>query len=665
MNFKKPRILLIGVGKFGNKHLKVLLNLEQKRLIKLAGVVVKTKRSQQKFKRKYAFPVYNEISNTLLDDVDAVDIVTPPETHFELVLKCLPRTHILVEKPLAVTVKEASLIKRHAKASPHILMVGHIFRFHPVTIQLKKIIKATKELPHSIESTFINPIVTDNGRDVELEMLHPFDIIDYLFGKALIKKHVEDKGRLKVVSLVYRRGIHAVVRLGWSGKEKKRTLSLLFRRNQIVCNFEENTITVYENGLIKKHINCNNTVELLETELRAFVRAIHTPNSEYPDAEVGHRIVKIATTKQADRVPVSAKKKVAIIGAGIFGTNCAIELAPFCNVTLFEKNKSILSEASYINQYRHHWGYHYPRSQETVNDIASSIADFENRYKEAIITEFPTYYSVAKEGSKVTPKRYLEFCKRNNLPFTIECPGERFINKEKIALCIKTYEPIYNYAKLKSITEQLLKKHRVKLRLGREVVGASILQDGRKALRVKKDGVVHEEYFDYVINVTYARYNDFCAWLNFPRKPVRIDLVETLWVKLNIPRISLAVMDGPFTNIVPTHKENVFTLVHIKESILRRFVPKNGLVPKDIFLSSRNSRVQKIISYSAKWFPIVKEAKVLKVHYVLRSVNAYHEYDDARISNTTEHGFGCFSILGGKIVNAVSSAKNIVRLIID
>ena len=93
MKLKKPRILIIGAGKFGEKHLKTLLDLERKGLIKLAGAAVKTKRSQQKLKKKYAFPVYDEVSNALLDSVDAVDIVTPHKTHFELLVNCFLKTH--------------------------------------------------------------------------------------------------------------------------------------------------------------------------------------------------------------------------------------------------------------------------------------------------------------------------------------------------------------------------------------------------------------------------------------------------------------------------------------------------------------------------------------------------------------------------------------------
>ena len=56
--------------------------------------------------------------------------------------------------------------------------------------------------------------------------------------------------------------------------------------------------------------------------------------------------------------------RIAIIGAGFFGTACAIRLSKKHNVHLFEKKNTILCGASRANQQRFHLGYHYPRSKK-------------------------------------------------------------------------------------------------------------------------------------------------------------------------------------------------------------------------------------------------------------------------------------------------------------
>ena len=59
----------------------------------------------------------------------------------------------------------------------------------------------------------------------------------------------------------------------------------------------------------------------------------------------------------------------------------------------------------------------------------------------------------------------------------------------------------------------------------------------------------------------------------------------------------------------------------------------------------------------------IQKCEAPSIHYVLRGVNAYREHDDMRTSDITEHGFGCYSILGGKIIHAVSVARELARRI--
>ena len=70
------------------------------------------------------------------------------------------------------------------------------------------------------------------------------------------------------------------------------------------------------------------------------------------------------------------RKKIAIIGAGIFGCTLAIILSKKFDVQIFEKKRSILNEASKMNQFRFHLGFHYPRSQKTINEIQKDCKDF-------------------------------------------------------------------------------------------------------------------------------------------------------------------------------------------------------------------------------------------------------------------------------------------------
>ena len=156
MKNSPPRLLLIGAGHFGRQHLKVIAELQQKALVDLAGVAVNTTASQQSLAKELDVPVYTHIDASRLQGVDAVDIVTPSDTHFDLVSTCLPHCHVLVEKPLATKTDEADRLRRLAEKHRRILMVGHIFRFNPVILALKELASEIGAMPRAIEFSMLN-----------------------------------------------------------------------------------------------------------------------------------------------------------------------------------------------------------------------------------------------------------------------------------------------------------------------------------------------------------------------------------------------------------------------------------------------------------------------------------------------------------------------------
>lgn len=661
---KIPKILLIGAGRFGKKHLEKLLMLEKKGLCEILGVIVATEGSRSHIESTYGVKVWSETTVDLLKKTDAVFIVTPPETHFKIAFTCLPYTNVFIEKPMTTNSKDAKKLEILAKKYKKILMVGHIFRFDPTSIKLKSLIVPLKNEPVLIKGNFINPASKDVGRSIPFEMCHLFDLVDFVFDSStpsiINTTHHE---RIDTINILYTNGIHAEFSLGWKDSISKRDIHFAFSSTDIHCDLLNSEIRIKDQVKGKtKIINCKTTDDLLTNEILYFFKVLKNNKVPYPDSKNGIRIVQTAEKASQLFQKKKAKPKIAVIGGGIFGANCAIELSSFADVTLYEKNNDIMQEASFINQYRHHWGYHYPRSDKTVHDIRLAIDDFEDKYNEAVIRDFPTYYCIAKKNSKTSAEEYIEFCKRNSLPIDIEYPDENYVDRSKISLSLKTLEPIYDYPKLKNLVLLALKKSPyIKIKFNTRVIGGKIEKNGQKSLSTKNSkGVKNTEVYDYIINTTYAQYNQFSKWFKFPIKPVRIDLVESLIVRLPIPKISLAIMDGPFTNLVPTRDEGKFTLVHIKESIVERYVPKNGL---PTIKKSIPSHIQKTLTKSQEWLPILKHAEVLEVRHVFRAVNAYREHDDGRPSDVEYHTFGCWSVLGGKIINSITTAKKIASTI--
>ncbi|MFI5373906.1 MAG: Gfo/Idh/MocA family protein [Candidatus Rokuibacteriota bacterium] len=128
------RVLLIGLGRWGEKHLRVLgelgvelwvadVSAERRAFAVRAGVVAT--RAVEDFR-------------LALPHVDAVDIVTPADNHLDLARECLRAGRdCFIEKPLTLTVDEGRRLAGVVAETGRVLQVGHIFRFHPVTTALR------------------------------------------------------------------------------------------------------------------------------------------------------------------------------------------------------------------------------------------------------------------------------------------------------------------------------------------------------------------------------------------------------------------------------------------------------------------------------------------------------------------------------------------------
>jgi hypothetical protein len=404
---------------------------------------------------------------------------------------------------------------------------------------------------------------------------------------------------------------------------------------------------------------CTNHTDLIKKELIDFFGSLHTKKPTRANAATGKRIVSIAEKGVQKKY---TKPTVAIIGGGIFGTNIALELAKFCSVTIFEKNEKLLQEGAYVNCFRHHSGYHYPRSGETVLEIQESSSSFEKMYNKAIVRSYPTYYGIARKNSNVNVDDFLKFCKKYNLQYKEASVQKNILKHDEIAMCIEVPEPGYHYETLTKIIEQKLsKKKDILIFPSTTVEKLSLNKDGSKTILYKTNKKeLREQKFDFVINATYAGLNHITTSADFEHSPIRIDLAEVLIIDLPIDPISLTIIDGPFSTLISTGNPHEFTLYHVTESILDRYVPKNGLKKK---IPGRLSNQEAILRESMKYFPILKYATIKESRVVHRAVRANREHDDNRVSDIIEHGFGCWSILSGKILVGVSVAQKIAETI--
>ena len=358
------------------------------------------------------------------------------------------------------------------------------------------------------------------------------------------------------------------------------------------------------------------------------------------------------------------RPRVGIIGGGIFGLSCAISLDKTHDVTVFEQGADILGGATYANHNRHHYGFHYPRSDDTALQCLESRAEFEELYGECCFWDFANYYCVAKENSKTTPEDYLRFCQRMGLDFRQEWPDEGVLDKSKIALCLLVEEGIYDFDILKMIVQKrIAKASTLEIKLRHQVLSGRMEPSGDKVLVVETNGEIRELRFDFIINAMYANYNRFCDWFGFEKRLFQYNLQELDVIELPVKnRLGITVQDGPFPSFLPLGHTNRYLLAHVITSQLVREI-RAGTVPLLNRVNYVESNWQQIREDCSEYIPLLKKATYIRSLFVDRVVDATRLDEDARLTEITSHGSGCWSVFAAKIITCEAIAQKVTAQI--
>ena len=175
-------VLLVGLGRWGEKHLRVLRQLGATVWVADVAAARREWAIGQGVDGARAVADFREA----LPHVEAVDVVTPADSHRAVAETCLAAgRHCFIEKPLTVSVADGRAVAAAAGAAGRVVQVGHIFRFHPVTATLRAALAANRigavRYATGRFSGFKRPR-TDVGV-THTDAIHYFDLFAYLFGR--------------------------------------------------------------------------------------------------------------------------------------------------------------------------------------------------------------------------------------------------------------------------------------------------------------------------------------------------------------------------------------------------------------------------------------------------------------------------------------------------
>ncbi len=326
--FKKLDAALIGYGYWGPN---LLRNLISHGGFNVVGIVEPSPVAAQRALAAYGhIPIFATLDDLLRKSKpDCVVIATPPSTHRELATACLnQKMHVLVEKPLGLSIGECDEIIATAKMNDRLVMVDHTFVYHP----------AVQYLAQQISSGAFGDLLYYDSVRVNLGGFQPLtnvlwdlaphdlSILDlFLQGKApksvsvLGATHYDPSNtNICYCHLTYDDGFVAHLNLNWVAPVKIRTVMVGATKKMAIYddNLSIEKIKIYDKGMVinaageghqlRASYRSGDMVapaidsrEALSSMLAAFHTYITQGNKPQSDAYCGRRIVRILEAASA------------------------------------------------------------------------------------------------------------------------------------------------------------------------------------------------------------------------------------------------------------------------------------------------------------------------------------------------------------------------------
>ena len=201
---KKLRIGIIGLGPASLPHGRSLLELNDK--IDVRWAAARSPDRARAFGETFGFPTTTDFDTVIGDpEIEAVILLTPPNAHLELGERCFAAgKHVLVEKPLEVSLARATRLVEAGRQHERRLGVVLQHRFRPASIRASKLIRegslgpieaASMSVPWwRPQSYYDEPgrgtLARDGGGVLLTQAIHTFDLFHFLVNVAEVTSAV-------------------------------------------------------------------------------------------------------------------------------------------------------------------------------------------------------------------------------------------------------------------------------------------------------------------------------------------------------------------------------------------------------------------------------------------------------------------------------------------
>lgn len=299
---RKIRVAVVGCGEFGRNHVRVYREMKN---VELAGVLDQNAERAAKIAQEFQTQTFHSIGE-LRGAVDAASVAVPTLAHRDVGCQLMDMgIDVLVEKPMAGTVREADELLAVAKRNGRILQVGHVERFNPAVLAVEPV----TDRPLFFE---VHRLGVFTARSLDVDVIYDLMIHDLDILLALVKEPVEevkavgipvltDKVDIAHARLQFAGGAVANVTSSRVSTERVRKMRFFQQREYISLDYgRRDALRVKvkrpgpqpEFGFEKLPAP---DVEPLRAELEAFVEAVRTRVAPKTDGAAGRAALELAS----------------------------------------------------------------------------------------------------------------------------------------------------------------------------------------------------------------------------------------------------------------------------------------------------------------------------------------------------------------------------------
>jgi predicted dehydrogenase len=309
---------VIGLGMMGRNHARIFGLMDSSRLVAMADSSPPALESMARMYNARAYTDYLEMLDRERPDI--VSVAVPTRLHREVAVAALERgVHVFLEKPISGDVVEGQKIIDAAEKAGAKLAVGHIERFNPAVLELKKQLEAGQlGRIFQIHARRVGPFpprVQDVGVVIDLAT-HELNLLEYLTGSRVETIYAETEREIHITHedlltgiLKFADGTVGILDINWLTPTKIRELSLIGEKGMYLVNYLTQDLYFYENDYANGHweglsimgvsegrlIRHNiKRKEPLLAELESFVNAVANDQPPQIDGKEALRAVMLA-----------------------------------------------------------------------------------------------------------------------------------------------------------------------------------------------------------------------------------------------------------------------------------------------------------------------------------------------------------------------------------